>query len=74
VVDAFSRAARTTGCELRVWRLLAPMDNLKERMALEEMHRSGKRLRAVGKRSTKSWRIMPVVEQTGVSVSGQDLI
>jgi hypothetical protein len=41
----------------------APMDNLKERMALEETHRSGNR---PWRREARTWRIMPVVEQPEV--------
>jgi hypothetical protein len=44
------------------------MDTLKERMALEEMHRSGNRPWAVWEEKHESWRIMPVVEQPEVSL------
>jgi hypothetical protein len=43
VVDASSRAARTGRFELCGYDFSAPMDTLKERMALEETHRSGNR-------------------------------
>jgi hypothetical protein len=55
VVDAFSRAARRGRFRaVRFDRFWASMDTLKERMALEEMHRSGNRPRAVWGREART--------------------
>jgi glucose-1-phosphate cytidylyltransferase len=69
VVNGFTRAARTGRFRaVRFDGFWAPMDTLKERMALEEMHRSGNRPWAVWEEKHESWRIMPVVEQPEVSL------
>jgi NDP-sugar pyrophosphorylase family protein len=55
VVGAFSRAARRGRFRaVRFERFWASMDTLKERMALEEMHRSGNRPRAVWGREART--------------------
>ena len=67
-MDAFSRAPRMGRFRaVRFDGFWAPMDTLKERMALEEMHRSGNRPWAVWEEKHEPWRIMPVVEQPEVS-------
>jgi glucose-1-phosphate cytidylyltransferase len=55
VTDAFPRAARAGRCRaVRFDGFWAPMDTLKERAALEEMHRSGNRPWALWETATGS--------------------
>jgi glucose-1-phosphate cytidylyltransferase len=69
VVNGFTRAAQTGRFRaVRFDGFWAPMDTLKERMALEEMHRSGNRPWAVWEEKHEPWRIMPIVEQPEVSL------